>query len=70
MSINRSAENFKTELAIGRPLKYEESVYSITRVVDKQLLHVTREAKLEAGKTISLEELLERCESDLLSIDE
>ena len=41
-----------------------------TRVVDKQLLHATREAKLEAGKTIRLEELLERCESDFLSIDE
>lgn len=41
-----------------------------TKVVNKQLLLATREAKLEAWKTISLEELLERYESDLLSIDE
>lgn len=67
---SRQSENLEAELPIQKPLKLEGRSYETVRVVDKQLLHATRDTKLIAGKTIPLEELLQRYEIDLRSVDE
>lgn len=66
----RRAENFETYLTINQPLKIEGATYSEVRAVDKQLLHATRDTKVALGKTLPLEELLQRYKQDLLSFDE
>ena len=68
--VTRRAENFETYLNINQPLKIEGKTYSEVRTVDKQLLHATRDTKVALGKTLPLEELLQRYKQDLLSFDE
>ncbi len=66
----RKPENYETTLKLREPLMLEGHKYSKTRVVDRQLLHATRDTKRFAGKTLSLEELMARFETDLTSFDE
>lgn len=66
----RRAENYEAVLPISLPLKIEGKSYDTVRTVDRQLLHATRDAKVAVGKTLPLEELLERYEQDLLSFEE
>lgn len=67
---SRKPENYETTLKLREPLVLEGHKYSKTRVVDRQLLHATRDTKRLAGKTLSLEELMARFETDLTSFDE
>ena len=66
----RKAENLEAYLNINQPLKIEGKTYSEVRTVDKQLMHATRDVKVKLGKTLPLEELLQRYKQDLLSFDE
>lgn len=66
----RKAENLEAYLNINQPLKIEGKIYSEVRTVDKQLMHATRDVKVKLGKTLPLEELLQRYKQDLLSFDE
>ena len=68
--VTRKAENLETYLNINQPLKIEGKTYSEVRTVDKQLMHATRDVKVKLGKTLPLEELLQRYKQDLLSFDE
>ena len=45
--VTRRAENFETYLNINQPLKIEGKTYSEVRTVDKQLLHATRDTKVD-----------------------
>lgn len=67
---SRRPENYETTLKLREPLMLEGHKYSKTRVVDRRLLHATRDTKRLAGKTLSLEELMARFETDLTSFDE
>lgn len=67
---SRKPENYETTLKLREPLMLEGHKYSKTRVVDRRLLHATRDTKRLVGKTLSLEELMARFETDLTSFDE